>query len=49
VPLKFEPLAPDHPLFHGGVGFVFRGLVQADDEHEHDGVDEHDVDEHPAG
>jgi hypothetical protein len=24
VPSTFEPLPPDHPLFRGGVSFVFR-------------------------
>jgi hypothetical protein len=41
---EFKPLPPDHPIFHGGVGFVFpRDLpkpVDERDESEHEHEDD---------
>jgi hypothetical protein len=41
------PLPPDHPIFHGGVSFVFRSYLPArsEPEEQDDDADERVVDE----
>ena len=38
MPLRFGDVPPDHPMFHGGVLFVFRSDLpeEPEDESEHD-------------
>jgi hypothetical protein len=43
VPSTFKPLPPEHPIFHGGVSFVFRSEVPQPEEapeDEHDSKDD---------
>jgi hypothetical protein len=33
VSRELKPVPPDHPMFHGGIGFVFEHELPEDDEH----------------